>query len=451
MAELDIANLGTLPPDLYAEQQALNRQQRIAQALMNQSMQGQPQGQMVSGQYVPNSFWQNLLPVAQAAAGKYIENQGDERAITLAKQLREGRSAAEESIMKKVTGYDKATELAGPYTGSVPAPVAVKRVEPDLASALREINTNPYGAGKDLKAPIIKQMMPEPTTLEREWKAAKEQGYAGSILDFKNMMNEYQRASLKNDAARLNNERLRMADEGIIGGGGGYSGGAPMQGGQIPMARPMQGGAPVPGGAPMQPPMIPGASVAGPTAAPIAFQYDPRLTPKKNRELLAEAQTVANEGQQAKYKAAVDSADIIKQVATLLPNSTSGGLNDDIKKGKGYFNVPTKTSAQDAQLKVLGAKLVASVPRFKGADSDKDVAQYLAAAGDVANSRLPWTDRMAAVQQIYELNKKYAPDAYAGYSDAMFAAQPVERPKISDTGRILKEQFTTPQGFKRIQ
>lgn len=50
MAELDIANLGTLPPDVYAEQQALNRQQRIAQALMNQSMQGQPQGQMVSGQ-----------------------------------------------------------------------------------------------------------------------------------------------------------------------------------------------------------------------------------------------------------------------------------------------------------------------------------------------------------------------------------------------------------------
>ena len=222
MAELDIANLGTLPPDVYAEQQALNRQQRIAQALMSQSMQGQPQGQMVSGQYVPNSFWQNLLPVAQAAAGKYAESKGDERALTLAKQIREGKNAAEESIMQKVTGYDKATELAGPYTGNVPAPVAVKRTEPDLASALREINTNAYGAGKDLKAPIIKQMMPEPTTLEREWKAAKDQGYKGSILDFKNMMNEYQRASLKNDAARLHNESLRMADEGIIGGGGGY-------------------------------------------------------------------------------------------------------------------------------------------------------------------------------------------------------------------------------------
>ena len=196
--------------------------------------------------------------------------------------------------------------------------------------------------------------------------------------------------------------------------------------------------------------MTPGASASGPTAAPIPFQYDPRLTPKKNRELLAEAQTVANEGQQVKYKAAVDSADIIKQVAALLPNSTSGGLNSDIKGAKAYLNMPTSTSPQDAQLKVLGAKLVASVPRFKGADSDKDVAQYMAAAGDVANTRLPWTERMAAVQQIYQLNKKYAPDAYAGFSDDMFAAQPVARPKISDTGRILKEQFTTTQGFRRI-
>lgn len=391
----------------------------------------------------PNSFWQNLVPVAQAAAGKYAESKGDERAIALAKQIREGKSAAEESILKKVTGYDQATELAGPYTGNVPQPMALKRVDPDLAGALREINTNSYGAGKDLKAPILKQMMPEPTTLEKEWKAAKDQGYTGTLIQFKNQMNDYQKASLANENARLRNESLRMADEGIIGGGGGYSGGT----GRAPMP----GGAPAPGGNQGAPAMPNSGSVTGPTAGPVPYQYDPRLTPKDNRRLLAESQTLANESQQAKYKAAVDSADIIKQAASILPKSTSGGLNEDIKGAKAYLNMPTKTSPQDAQLKVLSAKLVASVPRFKGADSDKDVAQYMAAAGDVANTRLPWTDRMASLQQIYELNKKYAPDLYAGIDPSTtFAAQPVERPKLNEAGKVIKDMFTTNEGFRRL-
>jgi hypothetical protein len=165
--ELDQFNLtqaGTLPPELYQQQQALNRQQQMAAMLMQQNQ--QPQGQMVSGRYVPTSFFQNLQPVANMLTGAYLAKQGDVKAAELAKQLREGKSAAEESIINRMTGTPaQATELAGPYAGQVPMPVAVKpAVAPDLAGALREIRTNPYGAGKEYTPTILKQMMPEDTS-----------------------------------------------------------------------------------------------------------------------------------------------------------------------------------------------------------------------------------------------------------------------------------------------
>ena len=55
----DIA--GNMSPEEYAQQQALTRQQQMATMLMQQGQQ-QPQGQMVSGRYVPTSFFQNLVP-----------------------------------------------------------------------------------------------------------------------------------------------------------------------------------------------------------------------------------------------------------------------------------------------------------------------------------------------------------------------------------------------------
>jgi hypothetical protein len=162
---------GTLPPELYAEQQALNRQQQLATMLMQQNQ--QPQGQMVSGRYVPTSFFQNLQPVANMLTGAYLAKQGDTKAAELAQKLREGRSSAEEKIIQQMTGTPaQATEMAGPYGQNVnksgmnvAMPLEVQPgTAPNLPSALREIRTNPYGAGKEYTPTILKQMMPEDTS-----------------------------------------------------------------------------------------------------------------------------------------------------------------------------------------------------------------------------------------------------------------------------------------------
>ena len=186
--ELNLSQQGTLPPELYAQQQALNRQQQMATLLMQQGQQ-QPQGQMVSGRYVPTSFFQNLQPIANMLTGAYLAKQGDTKAAELAKQLREGRTSAEEKIINKMVGTPaQATELAGPYTNQMPMPVAVQpAVAPDLPGALREIRTNPYGAGKEYTPTILKQMMPEDTSDYKNYLKVKAEGFPGTFNQYQDM------------------------------------------------------------------------------------------------------------------------------------------------------------------------------------------------------------------------------------------------------------------------
>jgi hypothetical protein len=123
--------------------------------------------------------------------GAYLAKQGDTEQAKLAAAIRQNRAKAEESILNKVTGTPaQATELAGPYTGNVPMPTAVQpAVAPDLAGALREISTNQYGAGKDLKPTILKQMLPEDTSDYKNYLKVKPEFEArGTPITF----NQYQ-------------------------------------------------------------------------------------------------------------------------------------------------------------------------------------------------------------------------------------------------------------------
>jgi hypothetical protein len=86
-----------------------------------------------------------------------------------------------------------------------------------------------------------------------------------------------------------------------------------------------------------------------------------------------------------------------------------------------------KQSQADAKLKVLGQKLVQQVPRFEGPQSDKDVASYQAAAGDIGNPNRPIAARLAALQTLVDLNKKYYPN---GDWDSINLETPTIRPNM---------------------
>jgi len=79
---------GNLPPEYLAEQQAINRQQQMAQLLMQQGMQ-QPTGQMVSGRYVAPSFFQDALPLLQSSVGTQIQEKADKALASQYEKLAE--------------------------------------------------------------------------------------------------------------------------------------------------------------------------------------------------------------------------------------------------------------------------------------------------------------------------------------------------------------------------
>jgi hypothetical protein len=129
--------IGTLPPELFAEQQQLNRQQQMAQLLMQQGQQ-MPQAQMVSGRYVAPSIFQNLAPLLQTYMGNRLAEKGDERSLALAAKLRERQGQDVKSYMQAMT--PTTTEMAGPYGVSgagqnVPMPTATQG--PDYAKAFQ--------------------------------------------------------------------------------------------------------------------------------------------------------------------------------------------------------------------------------------------------------------------------------------------------------------------------
>ena len=77
--------LGTLSPEEAVEQQRISRQQQMAQMLMQQGMQA-PQGQMISGRYVPPSIFQNLAGLANVYVGRKLGEEAEQKQLDLAQK-----------------------------------------------------------------------------------------------------------------------------------------------------------------------------------------------------------------------------------------------------------------------------------------------------------------------------------------------------------------------------
>jgi hypothetical protein len=168
--------IGTLPPELFAQQQQLNRQQQMAQLLMQQGTQ-QPQGQMVSGRYVAPSFFQNVLPLAQMYAGTRMAEKGDKQALDLAAALRQRYGDEIKEFRTRMQGVEGApertTEMAGPYGqgvgqggADVPMPTAYMparaAVAPDPQGAY-DFAAGAYNPA--LQAIGMKNLVPEEITM----------------------------------------------------------------------------------------------------------------------------------------------------------------------------------------------------------------------------------------------------------------------------------------------
>lgn len=104
---------------------------------MSQGMQ-QPQGQMISGYYVPPSFAQQLNPIANILAGQTVGERADTKQVQMAKMLRD-RDAADIEEYARLQQIDPAQAIR----------FGLKSQSPTLKSIVAEdLKTVKYGEGE---------------------------------------------------------------------------------------------------------------------------------------------------------------------------------------------------------------------------------------------------------------------------------------------------------------
>jgi hypothetical protein len=207
-------------PEFAPQVQGLERQRKMAEMLMTQGFQPQ-QGQMVSGHYVAPSWAQNLAGLANIWAGKSMQEEADTKQMELAQKLRQGRNAVEESIISKMSGSPAVLGQApvipegqtlrddnGMLTyGAKQGIEARPAIAPDFASALREIRTNPYDAGKEFMPTILKKMLPDDTEMQKNYQTYKNDGGKLNFTDWMDR-NENQRLAMERERLNLDKQRL---------------------------------------------------------------------------------------------------------------------------------------------------------------------------------------------------------------------------------------------------
>jgi hypothetical protein len=154
---------GGLPPEILGQQQQLNRQQQMAQMLMQQGQQ-MPQGQMVSGRYVQPSIFASLAPLAQMYAGQKIAERGDKKALELASQLRQRYGDELREFRNLMQGREElAPEQAGPTQTGQAIPQEMVRGAPNRQGAY-DFASRAYNPA--LQAIGLKNLTPEAFTIK---------------------------------------------------------------------------------------------------------------------------------------------------------------------------------------------------------------------------------------------------------------------------------------------
>jgi hypothetical protein len=105
-------------------------------------------------------------------------------------------------------------------------------------------------------------------------------------------------------------------------------------------------------------------------------------------------------------------SDTIDQAEKILTGKTKptasgiGALTDVAGSVVGYA---PKGAAEADQLRAIGGQLVAKMPRMEGPQSDRDVQLYTQMAGQIGDATIPISRRLAALQTVKSIVKKYEP------------------------------------------
>ena len=157
-----------------------------------------------------------------------------------------------------------------------------------------------------------------------------------------------------------------------------------------------------------------------PSGAPIASMdktIPPQDTPEVRGAQAAAVGAAQNSADAAalaakKEREASTTLDVLSGVEDTIDKATGSSAGALVDMGAAAFGKSTEGAKAIAQLKVIQAKLMMSMPRMEGPQSDRDVNLYREAAGQIGDPTIPGEIKKAAVETIRALQKKY-PNATA--------------------------------------
>jgi hypothetical protein len=390
---------GNLSPEQQIQQQQIARQQKMAELLMQQGQQT-PSGQMVGNRFVAPSFFQYAAPLLQGYVGRKELEKVEQRQLDMAKQLRADEISAMTDYMQQKQGRP-----------AQPAPTGYELIDAGMPAtpanpqaALANLYTNPratqaqrqFAFQKMNEGPIkvgIEDTLIDPATMKPIFTGAGkpraplqiDTGTAIELRDPANPTVVLQRIPKSLSPA----DAARMQFEGITSG-------MPNMGGQ-PNISAQSGSAP----------QVKAVDEKFVPAVQPQYQYNPFLSPKANQEQAVKfAETLSKNQTNAK-----DSFDLMKAASNLLSSEapSSGRLSNIVTGTREFFGGGGEASKADAQLNLLSGALTMKQPRFEGPQGVLDVTLYQKLAGDLGNPNLPIASRLATLDQMVNLQKKYYP------------------------------------------
>jgi hypothetical protein len=122
-------------------------------------------------------------------------------------------------------------------------------------------------------------------------------------------------------------------------------------------------------------------------------------------------------------------ADMFLQQLTQAENilkqgPTASGVGAVVDAAGRLVGQSTPGAQRAGQLESLSGWLVANVPRMEGPQSNFDVQNYMTMAGKIGDRTVPVKERLAALDQVRELQKKYKTSADARMGNAPPTATP---------------------------
>ena len=99
--------------------------------------------------------------------------------------------------------------------------------------------------------------------------------------------------------------------------------------------------------------------------------------------------------------------DLVRSAEAVVPDATGSIAGDLFDRAAAAIAVSTSGAQGTAKLKTIEGALLAKMPRMEGPQSNVDVANYKAAAGQIGDPWVPRKTKLAALETVKEIQQRY--------------------------------------------